>query len=267
MHWSRASASVASGLACAGVVSACSLLYPVGNLEGVGWCAGQDASYRLCSDFDLPGEAVTQGFDLGLVPNGTAGGSFQLDPSSFVSSPHSALGVAAAFPAGGTSGDRLEGTLWQLGPTPPTFRCALQWNPRRLSTVGDDYAHIVALAVYTDAQETDQPLSLNVQIRADGSVVFLESYGSQLTMAYTVAIPIQVTIGSWYAVQMSFTTTGSATTYTVSVGGIQAPVGTLGVPLPGMSHVNLDLGPAYYAGVTTASSPGWTFGYDNVICY
>jgi hypothetical protein len=233
-----------------------------------GWCAAQDASYRLCSDFDLPDGPVTQGFDLGVVPVPYGeGGTFQLDPKSFVSPPHGGLGVANPFPAQQTSGVRLEGTLWALGPSPSTVQCTLQWNPHKVSTVSGDYAHVAALGVYSDAQQNDQEANFSVQMHADGSLIFLEIHTTDTPMDVPHAIPIQVSLDAWYAVEMSFTTSAGVTTYSVSVGGVPAAGNTLVLPLPTPSHGAVAVGPAYYAGATTEPSPGWTFGYDNVICF
>ena len=238
------------------------------------WCATQNAGYRLCSDFDLPDATIGQGFNLGVspVPYGE-GGSFTFDPSVHTSSPNSGLGVANPFPPGETSGDRLEATLWSLGPTPPSVQCALDWYPRQFSTVAGDYAHVASLTVYTDAQGTVSDVNLSVQMHADGSLVLLEDYTTSAALDATHPIPITVATGQWYAVSMTFTTSGGTTSYAIAVDSVQSAgtvghaSGTLSQPFPASTNVAIAVGPAYYAGGTTAPSPGWIFNYDNVICY
>jgi hypothetical protein len=230
------------------------------------WCALQPTGYRLCSDFDLPAQSVTDGFDHGLVPNGV-GGSFSLDTNIFLSSPRSALGKANPFPAMGTSGILLIGTLWALGPTPSTLSCTIAWNPRNLSTTTNDYAHVIEFGQYSDAQETMEPFTLSINMNGDGTLILLEYYRYDLSKNATHAIPYSVATGGWIPVRMALAVGISATTYTVSVGGVQADGSTLSVPLPAMSHGTFEVGPAFFGGNTTAASPGWTFDYDNVVCY
>jgi hypothetical protein len=235
---------------------------------GDDWCASQDAGFRLCSDFDLPDAAVTQGFDLGVVPVPFgAGGSFQLNSMVSVSPPFSALGIGNPFDAGTTSGDRLEGTLSPLGATPTTIRCAVEWMPVHVSTVAGDYAHIFSITVFTDAAEANQVANFSVQMHGDGSLIFLEDYPPSIAMEVPHTIPAQVGTGTWYAVQIVLATSSGTAAYAASVGGVQTGAGMLAVPLPATSHLTLSVGPAYFAGATTTASPGWTFGYDNVICY
>jgi hypothetical protein len=234
---------------------------------GQDWCASQDAGYRLCSDFDLDAEPVTQGFDLGAVPVPFGeGGSFELDPKNFVSPPRGALGIANPFPAGGTSGDRLEGTLWPLGPTPAAVACSVEWNPREVSTVSGDYAHVFSITAYSDAAEADQVVNLSIQMHADGSVIFLEDYPDE-SMDANHPLVSSVAIDKWHAVELALGTSGAGTTYKVTFGGVEKSAGTLVVPLPSTSHVIFSVGPAYFAGSTSTSSPGWTFDYDNVVCF
>ena len=232
-----------------------------------GFCATQRPGHRLCSDFDLPGESVTQGFDLGLVQIGGVGGTFTLDPTPHVSPPNAALGTATAFPAGGTSGALLVGTLWPLGPTPATVDCSLQWNPQLLSTVVNDYEHVVALVLYADAQTTAPSFSLNVNLQGDGQLLLLEYYPSQPSTNTNHIIPLQVATGGWLPVHMALSASGGSVTYDVSVGGVQAPGGSLALPFPATSHATLQVGPAFFDGTTATQSPGWQSAYDNVVCY
>jgi hypothetical protein len=232
------------------------------------WCAMQDASYRLCSDFDLPDASVLQGFDLGLVPVPYGeGGSFELDPDSSVSPPQSGLGIANPFPSGETSGDRLEGTLWPFGPTPATVECTLQWNPHQISKTTNDYAHVAAISVYSDALGMDEAVNLSVQLHGDGTLIFLESYNSATMPDVPHPIALDVDLDTWYEVQMTFTTSKGVTSYVVRVNNAAASGSTLTQAIPLKSSMVLAVGPAYYAGNTDGPSPGWIFGYDNVICY
>jgi hypothetical protein len=224
------------------------------------WCEAQDASYRLCSDFDKA--PVTLGFDLGLIPNGV-GGSFTEDTPLSVSRPNSGLGVAKGYGAGGTGGALLEGALWAFGSRPSTLHCAVQWNAQSVSTVALDYAHIVAIEV--NASDGAQEVNLSIQMHADGSIGFLEDYPGGVGEMNHV-IPITVVLGTWYPVTMTLTTAGGSTSYTVNVGG-QSASGTLGTPLSAMSAGIFEVGPAYFGGATTDPSPGWTFAYDNVVCF
>lgn len=226
------------------------------------WCASQAAGFVLCSDFDQSG-GVTQGFDIGLeeVQNGT-GGSFALDPTSFVSAPNGALGIANPFGAGQVSGTRIIGTMWPLGPTPKTLDCQFQWKPVALSTTANDYAHVFSIAFYSDAQQNDQLDSINLNMQGDGSLVLLE-YGSQNA---THTVPIAITTSSgWIAVDVSLTF-GASSSYHLTVGAAVAPGSAFVNAIPSTSHTTLEVGPAYFGGATTSSSPGWTFDYDNVLC-
>ena len=226
------------------------------------WCASQQTGFRLCSDFDQTG-GVTQGFDIGLaeVPNGT-GGSFTLDPSSFVSSPNGALGIANPFGAGQVSGTRIIATMWPLGPTPASLDCQVQWKPIALSTTANDYAHVISIGFYSDAQENDPIDSINFNMQGDGSLVLLE-YGTQ-TASHTIPITITTTSG-WVPISISLTF-GASVTYAVTVGGASAPGNAFVNTIPTTSHAELEVGPAYFGGSTTKNSPGWTFDYDNVVC-
>jgi hypothetical protein len=228
------------------------------------WCAAQDAGYRLCSDFDRPGDGVTQGFDLGLiqVPN-SAGGSFQIDPSAFVSPPNGVLGRANPFPAGGVSGTRLVGTLWALGPTPQAVLCTVAWNPQALSTTANDYAHVIEIVLYSSALEDTFVATFSVNMQGDGSLILLEYYPLQPSKNATHTIPVSVVPHAWIPVRLSI---GNGNTFDIAVGDGHTS-GALAVPLPSTSHGTLEVGPAYFAGSTTASSPGWLFGFDNAICY
>jgi hypothetical protein len=232
------------------------------------WCAQQDSGYRLCSDFDRPNESVTQGFDLGLTQATGAGGTFQLDTSSFVSPPSSAVGHANAFGAKGSTGAYLSGNLWVLGAPPATLACSVQWSPIDLSSVQNDWAHVVTLAVYSDAGEQNEIFDFNIKLLSDGTLALDEIYeGSGPEQDVRHLIPASIKAGSWYPIAMSLTNSSGATSYSVTVGGIAAPGGTLTHALAATSHGTFRIGPAYYEGTNTAPSPGWTFRYDDVVCY
>jgi len=225
------------------------------------FCTAQSA-YRLCSDFDQSG-GVTQGFDIGLVavPNGQ-GGTFTLDTNDFVSSPNGALGVANPFGAGQVSGTRIIGTLWPLGATPASLDCQAQWKPLALSTTANDYAHVVAVSFYSDAQENDQFASLNLNMQGDGTLVLLE-YGPK-TAQFNVPITVTTSSG-WLPVYLSVTF-GSTLTYSIEVNGASTGSHPFVNTMPSTSHAEFEVGPAYFGGSTTTQSPGWTFAYDNVVC-
>jgi hypothetical protein len=239
-----------------------------GGDAGSLWCASQDAGYLLCSDFDRPGESVTQGFDLGLMQVPNSGGTFQLDPSSFVSPPNAAVGRANSYGASGSGGAFLHGSLWPLGAAPATLDCSVQWSPVELSPAANDWAHIVALSVYSDAATQNEVFDLNVKLLSDGTLALDEIYqGSGPGQSVRHILPISIATGQWYSVHMSLTNGAGGTSYAVTVGGVQAPGGTLMHPLPASSHGTFRTGPAYYQGANTTPSPGWTFRYDDVICY
>jgi hypothetical protein len=221
------------------------------------WCASQDAGYLLCSDFDQAG-GVTQGFDIGLTTNGV-GGSFNLDTATFVSSPRSALGIASPFSAGETTGDIIVADLWPLGTTPASLSCAFQWDPVALSTTPNDYGHVIEIALWSDAAATTSIVTYNLNMEASGELIMLE-YGTSLNQSHNVTSSI--VSGSWTNVSLALT----SSTYAVTVGNTMVN-GNLGAPFPSTAHITVEIGPAYFAGDTTAPSPGWTFGYDNVICY
>lgn len=144
-----------------------------------GFCERQAPGYRICSDFDPPRGSVTESFDRGLVPvPGGAGGTFDFDTTLFVSPTRGARGVASAFAPGGTSGVRLIARLWPLGPTPSSLNCSLAWYPVSLSTVANDYAHVVQVAVYETADASKQIASLSFNMQGDGRLVFHEDYPS-----------------------------------------------------------------------------------------
>lgn len=230
------------------------------------WCAAQDAGYRLCDDFDGPG-GVTQGFDIGLVPvPGSVGGSFTLDSTSFVSSPHSALGTANPFGPGQVSGDRIVGTLWSLGPTPSKLNCSLMWRPVALSTTPNDFAHVLAVNLCSDAGCNSSVAGFSINMQADGTLILFEYYNNQPSLNATFPIGLTVKRGKWYPVSFSLASSGSSSTFRVKMGGV-GPGGPTAAPLPATSSATFEFGPSYFAGTTTAPSPGWTFGYDNIVCY
>ncbi len=236
-----------------------------GSDANVDWCSTQTGAYVLCADFDMG--PVTKSFDLGLSANGV-GGSIQTDPALFVSPPNSALGVADPYWAnGGSGGDVLVGTLWSFGASPAMFRCAAAWNPQAVSTVGGDYSHIVAIEVNNSS--SDQVVNLSVQMHSDGNLYLLEDYpGGAGDVEH--ALDVTVSLNTWYEVSMAFTTSATATTFAVSIEGgptMETATGSLAKPVPAMSSGEVDVGPAYFGGDTDAASPGWTFAYDNVICF
>jgi hypothetical protein len=224
------------------------------------WCASQEAGYRLCADFD-DSLTAAQGFDLEAKQG--VGGQFSLNTATFVSAPESALGVANPFDAGQTSGDRLEKSLWLLGPTPSTFECTLQWNPAALSTTPNDYAHVLELALWSDAAGTQSIVTYSLNMQVNGQLVMLEYYASMTSASATHLVTTSVA-PKWTNVVISISAT--AQTYSVTVGNMNA-AGNLSKPIPSTSHGVVEIGPAYFGGDTDASSPGWTFGYDNVLCY
>jgi len=236
-----------------------------GTDAGVDWCASQDAGYRVCSDFDLTTGSVTQGFDIGLVPvAGGAGGNFTLDTSVFVSPPNAALGVANPYPKDGTSGINLDATLWPTGSTPTTVHCSAVWNPRKLSTITNDYAHVIDMVLFDDKTESKQIVYLGINMNGDGTIEVLEYYPTG--GAGNHVIPYTVPTDEWLPIDLSFTTSSGVTSFRASVDGT-AVSGPLLLPFPATSYAILEIGPAYYAGSNVAPSPGWTFDYDNVICY
>ena len=72
---------------------------------------------------------------------------------------------------------------------------------------------------------------------------------------------------AFISVSLSFTSGGGATSYKVDVGGVPAAGNTLNVPLSATSHATVEVGPTYFGGTNAMPSPGWTFDYDNIICY
>lgn len=274
-------------IALPATLGGCQLLFPTSNFERghdagqsdgasadasvdsrppSNWCAARDAGYRLCSDFDQS-DAVTQGFDLGAetVP-GSVGGSFALDSTDFVSPSNSALGKANPFAPGQTTGIRLIGTLWPLGPIPAAVDCTLMWKPVGLSTTAQDYAHVVQIVFYTDAQQKSEVASLSINMQGDGAIILLEDYGVQSPDNAVHPIGSNITPNTWYPVSLSFASSASGASYQVKVGDKRS-AGTLARVLPSNSYGTLEVGPAYFAGATTSPSPGWSFAYDNVVCY
>jgi hypothetical protein len=230
---------------------------PDASVDAGPWCAAHDAGYLFCADFDESNMAV-QAFDLeGQVGQG---GMFSVTTSTFVSAPQSALGVANPFDAGQTSGDRLIKSLWSLGTTPASITCSTQWDPVALSTTPNDYAHVIAFELYSDAMGTQQIAYFGLNMLPSGALELLEIHGNTATPHAVVS---SVATGSWVPVTM---TLSPGQQYSVTV-GTQNATGTLASPVPSPSHGTLEVGPAYFAANTPSSSPGWTFGYDNVICY
>jgi hypothetical protein len=225
--------------------------------DGAGWCASQDAGYRFCTDFDESMSAV-QGFDLETTVG--QGGQFNVTTTQLVSPPHGALGVASPFSPGQTSGDRLIKSLWALGTTPATFTCTFQWNPVALSTTANDYAHVAAFELYSDEAATQQIANYSINLNGNGLLELLEISNNN-----AVSHPITtggVATGSWLSVTLSIL---PGQNYSVTV-GTKGATGILSYPVATTSHGTVEIGPAYFAGTTTSPSPGWTFGYDNVIC-
>jgi hypothetical protein len=183
---------------------------------------------------------------------------------TYVSPAESALGIANPFSAGQTSGDRLQKSLWPLGSTPKAISCALQWDPVALSTTTNDYAHILEIALWSDTAATQSIVTYSVNMQGNGQLVMLEYYASQPLANATHNVTSSVVVNKWTPVMLSVS--ASTQMYSVTVGTLSAS-GVLSKPLPTTSHATLEIGPAYFGGNTTASSPGWTFGYDNVICY
>jgi hypothetical protein len=238
-----------------------------GRDGSVDWCASQDAGYRVCSDFDLPAGSVTQGFDIGLVTvPGGSGGNFTLDTSVFVSPPHGALGVALGYPAHGTGGINITATLWSEGTTPRSVQCSAAWNPHLLSTITNDYAHVIDMVVFSDKTESKQLVYLGINMNGDGTIVVLEYYPQNPLISVSHDIPFTVTTDKWLPVVLSFSPGVGVTQYHGSVGG--TPIsGSLVMPLPATSYAIFEIGPTYYGGTNVDASVGWKFDYDNVVCY
>ncbi len=225
------------------------------------WCATQDAGYRLCADYDESNN-VTQSFDSeGQVG---VGGTLSISTSTFVSASQSAFGIANPFGPGQTSGDREIKALWALGATPGSISCTLQWDPVALSTTQNDYAHVISIGLYADSAGTQALVSYNVNMLATGQLVLLEYYPNQGSANATHVISSSIAVNTWRAVTLTFSAT--AQTYSASY-GTSGTSGVLAKPVPSTSFASAEIGPAYFGGSTTTASPGWAFGYDNVICY
>jgi hypothetical protein len=78
-----------------------------------------------------------------------------------------------------------------------------------------------------------------------------------------VATPTSVAIvpGDWVHVTLALTSSSSSAAYTVTIGGTTKS-GTL-LAFPATSQIGVSIGPNDYSG----GSSGWSFDYDNVICY
>jgi hypothetical protein len=228
-----------------------------GGGDAQGWCASQDAGYVFCTDFD-ESTTASKGFDLETQVG--QGGQFSVTTASFVSSPQSGLGIANPFAAGQTSGDRLIKSLWALGSTPATVTCTFEWDPVALSTAANDYAHVGAFELYSDTSATQQIANYSINLNGSGLLELLEISNNN---AVSHPITTGVSTGSWLAVTLSLL---PGQNYSVTV-GTHSATGILSYPVATTSHGTLEIGPAYFAGTTTGASPGWTFGYDNVVCY
>lgn len=224
-----------------------------------GWCASQGVGVRFCSDFDESSSAA-QGYDLESQQG--VGGSLQIDTSSYVSAPHSALGVANPFGAGQTSGDRLSKSLWLAGATPATITCSFQWNPVALSKVQNDYAQAIEIALYADAAATQPLVTYSLNMLSSGELELVE-YRDASTAPATFPTGATILLGRWTNVSLSISS--AQQTYSVTVGTTNAS-GSLSQPVPTSSRGALEVGPAYFAAATATPSPGWTFGYDDVLC-
>ena len=114
--------------------------------------------------------------------------------------------------------------------------------------------------MWSDAAATHQIVSYNLNMTASGQLVLLE-FGTGLNSEHPVTSTI--TTGQWVLVTVSLL---PGQTYGVTIGGATAS-GILAKPLPTPSQGTLEVGPTYFAASTLVSSPGWTFGYDDVVCY
>jgi hypothetical protein len=229
------------------------------------FCASQAPGYLLCSDFDLPDGGVDQGFDLPYAYNGGAG-NFGFDTTNFVSPPRSAQGIPNGFPAGGTAGIQLSGDLWSLESTPASVTCSVQWMPISQPTTAGVYSHILFLSVYADEDASSILRGIGLNLLGDGTLQFLDDVN--VDPSHNTTNDFGAFNGSpaaFTSVQLSLASSGTTTTYAVTVGSVSAQ-GTLTIPLPATSHVTLGVGPAYFAGATTAYTSSWIFDYDNIVC-
>ncbi len=220
------------------------------------FCAAQEAGYRVCADFDESSNVV-QSFD--LASQYGVGGQFSVTTTTFTSPPQSALGVAFAYDAGQFGGDYLVKSVWPLGTT-PSITCDFDWQPVAVSTVANDYAHLMEVALWSDDAATQGIVTYSLNLQGDGSVVLLE-FGNTTNASHTVTSTI--TLGTWVHVQIAIDV--GSQLYSATIGSANAS-GVLSTAIPTPSHGTIEVGPVYFGGATTSPSPGWTFVYDNVIC-
>jgi hypothetical protein len=224
------------------------------------WCSQQQATRFFCNDFDR-GTAVTSGWS-GLNRDPDAGTSFTRETTHIVSPPYGAAGVNGAFSGESDSTSQLYAYL-SSGPTatPTALTCELEVYPVAFSTVSDDvtaffqlYFNTVSEGVVTEASEVD--------LRSDtaGNVLVAQYVP---TPESNVANPTTVAMlpGHWVHVTLALSSNSSSAAYTVTIGGTTKS-GTL-LAFPATTQIGVSVGPDDYSG----GSSGWSFDYDNVICY
>lgn len=287
--WSALAAGAATAVACSG-----------------SWCTTW-SSKRLCDDFDNNAGVGQQGLPKQSTVGGAGGSfALNADnPYSAPNSAFGISGAFDAGSGAGVqlAGPLWQGA--QSAQT--TLTCALQLAAAQLSTESGDSAVVMALMIGDSSGSSMVQLDLVVDTHGAVSFQEIDSMpqsdpdsgcadtgsiaadaaglddggpeggedssipgppdaalgeaGSPTTATY--GLPASVVVGSWVSIQMQFTTgAGPSTAFSVSVDSQQVK-GMLLQPFPSPMTATLSIGPTDLG----SASSGWSFFYDNVICY
>ncbi len=287
--WSTLAAAAAAAVACSG-----------------NWCATW-SSKRLCDDFDNNAGVGQQGLPRQNTVGGAGGSFALNGDNAYSAPNAALGTSGAFDASGGAGVQLAGPLWQGAQSAQPTLTCALQLQAAQLSTASGDSAVVMALTIGDASGSTVVQLSLVADTQGvvsfqeiypmpqsdpdsgcvdsglisadtgglddggsdggeDSSVPSLPDAASGEAGSPTTAthgLSTSVGLGSWVPVQMQFTTgAGPSTAFVVSV-DTQQVKGMLLQPFPSPMTATLAIGPTDLG----AASSGWSFLYDNVICY
>jgi hypothetical protein len=227
------------------------------------WCSVQHTPRFFCDDFDL-GVAVSTGW-AGVNQYG-ATNTLTRESTRVVSPPFAAL---ASLPPldGGVSSASLYTYLWVTPMAlPPTLTCELEVFPASFSTTPNDVISWLSFVFFAspDGGLLSEAETLTLTCDSGGNIQFdeFDAYAPQGSVGHLAPSPILP--GQWLHVKLTLSNMAGQTGYSVSIGALPLTAGTLTRTLPATSQVELAIG---MGDTSQRGSSGWSFDYDNVVCY
>jgi hypothetical protein len=223
-----------------------------GDAADAGFCVSLQPKPLFCEDFDrtaLPGQFTEQH---------NTSGSETLDPTSYVSAPHSLLAQYMALPLNGALNVVLREKFALKGlPTTLTFDLFLQ--PVKADTSMANALSVVASVDYFDAANNRYAMQFSQMVNAGAVNLRFEEQSQPAGMGTTQTnhtLAGTLPMNQWTEVRLVVTGGRAQITY----GGVfQADV-ALTNPIATPTTLQLSLGSSF----ETTPSQGWAMRYDNV---